>query len=378
MDNNSAESAKFNFNVKAKDEQKEVASVSSSIKEVETDNVAVDDMDEPFTDHGKITISLVRNYSLFRQANDKVLPKRKDYIGSSIESSRILASNKEEVEAYFPNIIGLSTNDPKFIFRVKQYLNNIRIGVDELGKSFDISFHYFKKSDYYKIKREIESIEQAYQNANKTSISRLRAALKEKITRLNVIEGTKHKYGYPINVEDYLMYRHCLLYNDIAKDLALVNADRNIRFYFKDERKEADKALKLRKEKNKAIANYVSCLADPELFEAVYIQYCSIVGRPVLHSLAEAEIVRQDQLEKFSNEHPDKFNKLIANKDVKLMSMIELLIARGEIVRPNYSQNITTLEGDLIGSNMSEAVAWFKDVKNTSVVNAYRNKLKNI
>lgn len=378
MDNNSDSRAEFSFKPKATNvEQKVEASATSTVKEVTQDKVA-DDFNSEYTHEHKITISLVRNYSLYRQANDKVLPKRKDYIGSSIESSRILAANKEEVEAYFPNIIGLSTNDPNFIRRVKQYLNNIRIGVDELGKTFDISFHYYKKADYYKIKNEEDKIEQAYQNSNRTSPANIRAALKEKINRLNILESTKHKYGYPINVEDYLMYRHCLLYNDIAKDIALVNADRNIRFYFKDERKELEKAKKLQLEKNKAKANYVACLADEKLFDAAYIQYCVLVGRPILVSVAQAEIIKQEQLDKFSSDEPAKFNKIVTDKDVKLKSDIEIFIARGELIRPAYSQNVTTDDGTFIGSNMNEVVAWFKDPVNTSAVNAYYNKLKNI
>ena len=74
-----------------------------------------------------VTINLVKNFSLYRKANDKVLPERADYIGSSVNSSRILSSNKAEVETYFPNIIGLAVNNENFITRVKQWLNNIQV-----------------------------------------------------------------------------------------------------------------------------------------------------------------------------------------------------------------------------------------------------------
>ena len=43
-----------------------------------------------------------------------------------------------------------------------------------------------------------------------------------------------------------------------------------------------------------------------------------------------------------------------------------------------FEKNITTAEGEFIGANIGEAVAWFKDPNNTSVVNSYYNKLKNI
>ena len=174
------------------------------------------------------------------------------------------------------------------------------------------------------------------------------------------------------------MYRHCLLYNDVAKDVALINSDSNVRFYFKDDHKEAEKLRKFRLEVNKAKANYVSCLADDVLFDAVYTHYCVLNNLPVVSSLAEDRLAREIKLDRFSAEEPVKFNKIFNNKDVKLIATIEMLIARGELIRSQYNQNITSPEGDFIGANMGEAVAWFKSTENNSVVNALMNKLKNI
>lgn len=383
MENNSDKSMSFGFGKTDTENNKQKEEIKASVQQAEKPVAEVNEPEEEiqtgeYTDHRKVTIMLVKNYSLYRKANDKVLPKRRDYIGSSVLSSRILSANKEEVDTYFPNIIGLSPQDPSFVMRVKQFLNNIRIPVDELGRSFDISFHYRDIKDYNKIKKEEDKIEREYQLADRQNIVKLRAALKEKINRLNILESTKCKLGYPINVDDYLMYRHCLLYNDVAKDIALVNTDSNIRFYFKDEQKEAEKLRKFRLEVNKAKANYVSCLADDSLFDAVYTQFCVLNNMPVISSLAENRIDREIKLDKFSFEEPIKFNKIFYNKDIKLVATIEMLIARGELVRSQYNQNITSPDGDFIGSNMSEAIAWFKNIENTQVVNALMNKLKNI
>lgn len=386
MSDNSAKGIGFGFN-KAdadKEEQKSVGNPSPVEGTVAANTASAsaenkqEDTSLEYTDIRKVTIMLVKNYSLYRKANDKVLPKRKDFIGSSVHASRVLSANKEEVDTYFPNLIGLSPTDPNFVMRVKQYLNNIRIPVDELGRSFDISFHYYHKEDYYRIKEEEDKIERMYQTTNRQDITKLRAALKEKITRLNALEGTKCKLGYPINVDDYLMYRHCLLYNDVAKDVALINSDSSIRFYFKDDQKEAEKLRKFRLEVNKAKSNYVACLADDTLFDAVYTQFCVINNMPVISSLAENRIDREIKLDKFSADEPIKFNKIFNNKDVKLIATIEMLIARGELIRSQYNQNITSPDGDFIGANMGEAVAWFKNTENASVVNALINKLKNI
>lgn len=332
--------------------------------------------DEEYTDVRSVTIKLVKNQSLYRRVNDKVLPKRADYIGSSINSSRVLSANKEEIETYFPNIVGVAPNNESFITRVKHYLNNIRVRVDELGKTFDTSFHYYKYSDYEQFKRKEESIEARYAKADKSSLKKTNAALKERVTQLNALESSKCRYGYPINVSDYLMYRHCLLYKDIAKDMSIINSDPSIRFYFQDDAKEADKARKYRNAITTAKSNYVRCVADHKLFEAVYIQYCALNGLPIISSLAEDSINKELKLDKFSTEDPVRFNRICSSENVYTIGAIEHLIARGDLIRSQYNQNITTIDGEFVGANMNEAILWFKNPANSSVVAALTTKLK--
>ena len=368
------------FTYKKTDAQKETQVVEEKTdKVVENPTSPVkeeSDFNEPYFEQRTVTIALVKNYSLFRRANEKVMPKRTDYIGSSITSSRVLCANKGEVEAYMPNIIGLAPNNENFVTRVKQYFNNIQIPVNELNKTFDIGFHYNTKREYYEFKRREDKINENYDSVDRKNLSALREALKDKINKLNNLESEKYLHGYPNNTEDYLMYRHCLLYNDIAKDIAFINSDKNIRFYFKDDKKEAEKAAKQRYEINKAKSNYLSCLNDDELFNAVYIGYCVSNSLPVVSSISLNRIEQENRLDKFSSEEPAKFNKIFSNKDVKLIGTIEMLIARGELIRYANNQNIVTPTGEFIGANMTEAISWFKNPDNNGAATAFYDKLK--
>ena len=371
----------FGFGTKAQDKEEttiqEEKVINSPVEGIKPE-VEDTDLDNEYTDRRSVTIALVKNYSLYRRANDKAIANRRDYIGSSINSSTVLSSNKVEVETYFPALLGEAPNSPTFITRVKQYLNNIQIPVDEIGKTFDTTFIYNTKRDYLKVLKKEEAIEDKYNAVPKNNLKLLKEALKEKIYELNLLESSKCKLGRPMNVTDYLMYRHCLLYNDVAKDMALINSDANIRFYFKDDKKEKEKLRKLRLEANKAKQNFVACIADNTLFEAMYIQYCVTKGLPVISALAEDDFIKEQNLDKFSTEDPVKFNKIFKNSDIKLMGTIEKLIARGELIRLPHNQNIMTSEGQYLGANMSEVIAWFKNPDNTGIVTAYYNKLKNI
>ena len=279
----------------------------------------------PYEEKSSVTIALVENYSLFRKVNRVSLPKRVDYIGSCIESSRRLSANKVEAEKYFPNVIGIMPNHENFLTRVKQYLNNIRIAVDEQGVTFDTSFRYDHKADYLKVQAELEEIEKRYNSVNRNNTAELRKALKAKIDAIDAVERKKAEYGYPLNVEDYLMYRHCLLYNDVAKDMAFINGEQNIRFYIKDNKKEEERKRKQHELANKALQNYVVLLSDSSLFDAVYVQYCVINNKSILTSLLKDVVDREVELRKFATDYPDKFNKIYSNKDVRIISDIELL-----------------------------------------------------
>lgn len=337
-----------------------------------------EELDKPFTYKRSITVSLIQNYSLYRKANDKVLPKKRDYIGSSIRSSQVLASNRDEVEAYFPQLLGISVNNENFVTRLKQYLNNIQVPVNELGVTFDCSFRFNHKRDYFAFKAREEEIEMAYKKANKQSTKDLRAALAIKINDLNNLESEQYAVGSPVNITDYILYRHCLLYRDIAKDTALINCDPFVRFYLKDDAKDKERQQKLRQEINNAKRNYIEVIGDDEMFDAVYIQYCVVAGLPIVNSLLSERMDKENQLDKFSTSEPIKFNSIVKDRDLRIKSLIELLIARGEFVRSQFNQNITTQDGEFIGANMKEAIAWAKNPENENVLAAFKNKLKYI
>ena len=333
-------------------------------------------LEKEYVDKRSVTISLVHNYSNYRRVNMKVLGQRKETIGSSVRSCQVLSSNADEVNAYFPALIGLSPNNPDFITRVKAWLSNIQFNINENDVTLNTSFIYRRKADYLAIKEQEDKINEEYDKVDRANTSAIKDALKRKIEALNTLESSKHKYGRPENLENYLMYRHCLLYNDVAKDIALINSDPTLRFYIKDEAKEAEKQKKLTEQKTKAMKNFVELNGTDAKFNAVFVAMC--VSRN--DNLAEA--ILKDRSEKISmlidfvNTNPDKFNKLVDDKHIQMKAFIETLITRGELVRSEFNQQISTADGIFVGSNMNEAIAWFDNPENKDVRTAFENKIK--
>ena len=333
-------------------------------------------LDKEYIDKRTVTISLVHNYSNYRKVNMKVLGQRKETIGSSVSSCRVLASHKGEVEAYFPSLIGLSPNNPDFITRVKAWLSNIQFVINEEDKSLNTTFIWNKKSDYLEFKAKEEEIDEEYSRVDRANTSAIKEAVKRRVEALDTLESLKYQYGHPQNLEEYLMYRHCLLYRDVAKDIALINSDPNLRFYIKDEAKEAAKKNKLVKERLKAMQKFIELKASDNKFNSVFAVISAANSRNLIEELNKTDLEKTAIVMDFINNNPIKFNKLVEDKNITIKALIETLITHGELVRSEYNQQISTADGTFIGSNVKEAVAWFNNPDNKDFVTAMENKIK--
>ena len=349
----------------------------AKVQEEQIANVEKDeDLNKEYVDKRTIIISLVHNYSNYRKVNMKVLGQRKETIGSSISSCRILSSNAGEVNAYFPALVGLSPNHADFTTRVKAWLSNIQWVVNENDVPLDISFVYNTKQDYLDFKSKENAIDEEYAKVDRTNLSAIKEAIKRRVNALNTLESEKYKIGHPVNIEQYIIYRHCLLYRDVAKDIALINSDPNLRFYIKDEAKEAEKQKKLTEEKMKAMRNFIELNASPSKFNAVFIAMVASRNENVSEALLKDNNEKTTMLMDYVNNAPEKFNKLFGDKNVVTKAFIETLIVRGELVRAEFNQQISTADGTFIGSNMNEAVAYFNNPNNKDIKTVYENKLK--
>lgn len=349
----------------------------AKVQEGQIANVEKDeDLNKEYVDKRTIIISLVHNYSNYRKVNMKVLGQRKETIGSSISSCRILSSNAGEVNAYFPALVGLSPNHADFTTRVKAWLSNIQWIVNENDVPLDISFVYNTKKDYLDFKRKEDAIDEEYAKVDRTNLSAIKEAIKRRVNALNTLESEKYKVGHPVNIEQYIIYRHCLLYRDVAKDTAIVNSDPSIRFYIKDEAKEAEKQKKLTEYRMQAMRNFIELNASPTKRNSVYIAIVASRNENVSEALIKTDAEKNAYLMDYVNTNPDKFNKMVADKNINTRAFIETLIVRGELVRSEFNQQISTADGTLIGSNMNGAVAFFNNPDNKDMKELFENKLK--
>lgn len=334
------------------------------------------ELEAEYIDKREIIIASVLNYSAYRRINMAALGKPRNTIGSSVNSVRKLMANKGEVEHYFPELVGVASNNPEFITRVKNYLNNIFFDVRDTERTIDVSFRYKHKKDYLAIHKAEEKIWETYNAVDRSNTAKLYEAAVIRDNDLFMLESKKYQYGDPLNLEQYILYRHCLNYPDVAKDEAFINSNANLRFYIKDKNKEEVRKNKLIKEQQAALRHLVELQASPAKTNAVYVEYCIYSGISLSDGLSKTSLVQSKELMDFAQANPRKFNEFVNDKNLLDKAFIETLITRGELVRSDFNQQISTPDGEFIGANINEAISYFKNPNNAGLKTKLENKLK--
>ena len=334
------------------------------------------ELEAEYIDKRQIIIASVLNYSAYRRINMAALGKPRNTIGSSVNSVRKLMSNKGEVEHYFPELVGVASNNPEFITRVKNYLNNIFFDVRDTEKTIDVSFRYRHKKDYLEIHKAEEKIWETYNAVDRSNTAKLYEAAVIRDNDLFMVESKKYQYGDPLNLEQYILYRHCLNYPDVAKDEAFINSNANLRFYIKDKNKEEVRKNKLIKEQQAALRHLVELQASPVKTNAVYVEYCIYSGISLSDGLSKTALIQSKELMDFATTNPRKFNEFVNDKNLLDKAFIETLITRGELVRSDFNQQISTPDGEFIGANINESISYFKNPNNAGLKTKLENKLK--
>ena len=122
--------------------------------------------------------------------------------------------------------------------------------------------------------------------------------------------------------------------------------------------------------------NFVELNANDAKFDSVYLAIAILRNDNLSEALLKDGSQKQAIVMNFVNDNPEKFNKIINDRNVVTKAFIEKLIIRGELIRSEFNQQIMTVDGDFIGANMNEAVAWFDNPDNKAARNVFENKLK--
>ena len=328
----------------------------------------------PVTVKKTVTIMRKENSSAYFRRNAKFMPEGKVKIGSSINGVNRLKNNIQELTVYMSSILGLAPTDPEFGKKVDMYLNNISAIVPEGGLGLDISFVYNSEKDHQSVSELEEAIYAKFNKANKSTSKERDLAFKVRDEEIISLESTKYKLGSPVNAADYLLWRYCLVYADVANDIALTNNAGGIRFYIYDSEKEKYKEKIMLDIRNKAMAEYLGLINNPSKMTNVLWVHLANTG---VSADSLDDLARAGRVEAFSKADPNEFLKLCSDSNLLLRANIERMIQYNILKRLPGSSIIVDDNNDTIGQDMESALQFFKNTEqNKAKISVLQSKLK--
>lgn len=181
---------------------------------------------------------------------------------------------------------------------------------------------------------------------------------------------TVDEEGTPENAMDYLTWKWCLKHRMVAESETEMQKDGNKRFYIYDPQRDLLKKNAEVKIKKEADKEFIKVSTDVDKMRRL-LRVLSKGSRP--EKLTEMEI--ENQLYNIKNDKPAAFLKHSKDKNLDVRAELEQMIEMG-VLRTIGNQ---VIYGDeTIGENITDAIVYFNNKKNSGQVNAMRAQLKEV
>lgn len=319
----------------------------------------------------KVHILRRENESLFVTKNQKYIPEGFNKIGCSITAANRMIANDALLRIVMPSIIGVAATSPIWDKEIKNYFNSIAKQVPENGLILEVGFIYKDQTAYDTFHDLEKDIDKWYNEQDKSDGDKQLEVLKERFEKIIALEETHHIYGKPIVPEDYILWRHSLVYGDVANDQRFLPLSPKIRFYIEDVERKKFESDTQHKVKLDAMRKYIEVLAEPNKVKAIL----TLLDVDIRNM---SDVDRQKVLDSKVTANPQKFLLLEKDKNLMVKAFIESCINANLLRRIPNTSRIVDKDSVAIGENMDDAVAFVLNERNKAIVSTLEAQLKAI
>jgi len=332
-------------------------------------------------------------------ANKDVLYEPVRVLGTTRSASLKMISYSEEMKEFMNEVLGLSNTSPDWDKTLAAYWHSLSVDIPVGGKALEIGFVWdvtlaSKKEhidrfnsnvdDGSKIKttddaaayfeKASKKITDDYSNlllkANNISDEKekdkyISTIYKQKYEAVENLEKLKYKFGTPINIADYLLYRYALIHSDVANEFALVGKSNNIRFYLHSEEDIKQAKEEIRMLSRKRMEALMEVIKDSDKVENLL--YAVGLGSKITNADATD---RDIAITEYSEKNPKAFIANASNPNLDTIGLIEKYIERNVLKRLEGSTIIVDSNNPavIVGNDMKEAITFFKNEKDNKQI----------
>ena len=286
-------------------------------------------------------VTILRKSSFIGEAQVQSAPEfvsqSKKSIGSfwSNSFSKVVGSGLsfEEQRILMPSLVDCEPNDRNFRAKVAEYFATIRTVVPyEKGRELEIGL----------LKSNNEDISED---------------------------------NMPIELNDYITYRHAIAHPLVAKSKDEADGNLLKEYYIFDPQANEDKQVRIAKERDRALGIYLNIKENP----AKVVKFLTLLGvdasDPKKFNGKNADALRAEKLKEVVNKTPDKFLEVYESKFFEELYLITVLKDR-KLLSVIGERVVDAERGETLGHTLKEAAAWFRDDRNSEHILMLKTKLQ--
>lgn len=252
------------------------------------------------------------------------------YFATKNSSRQGTGLNDEEVKLLLPQILDIRPEDIEFRKKVSQFYQEINTSIPyEKGLELEIGLELDDN-------KPVTHFEEA------------------------VIDGkTKKIYNMPINLEDYIRYRHALKHPSCASSPELAKGNQTVDYFIEDPERVLVSKINAVDYADKAIAMYAQIRNEPKKIKMILsLLHLEIPrkspGQPVMVERMNDE-ERVLAVRKLAMEKPEKFLKVANDKFLQQKYLLNELISV-DLLKRAGSSILVTSSSEVLGITDDEAV----------------------
>lgn len=334
----------------------------------------------------KVEIKWKYNPTAFELVNKDVMGEVYRRIGGSRSGINRLLEQSAMLQKLMPQVLGVSpdSKDVNWEKTVREYWNSLTVEVDSTGKPLETGF-IFDINDVTR-KEYIDELRKKVATAANTDPFKtskdladyVMGYISDKADTPKIPEGERWKYGTPINVEEYLLYRYVENYADVANKVEDINKSANIRFFLSTEDDKKRISQERNKSKSAAIKAYNKFIqgANEEDYNDLLCVFNPYEVKEIVTEKSYED--KQTQVMDLMSAKPKEFANAVNNKSLSTIAKINKYIAFGIFKRlTNTSTIVDATDPQItIGNNQDECISFMNNKKNEVKLNEYEAKFK--
>lgn len=200
----------------------------------------------------------------------------------------------------------------------------------------------------------------------------LEIGLKLDNTKPVTYKDAEGKYNLPIDIAEYLRFRHAKRHPWVAPSLAAAKGNMLTQFYIFDQAEEDINTSKAGQLRDKAVAAYLVVKKDEEKLKGMLTLLG--VDTRTFHGPEEEDLMSQ-ALYKFANSNPEKFMEVYDTDNFELRFLVQKMINTG-IIKRIGNQYVDKETSSILGHTVEEVIYYIKDTNHSDKVGILKANLQ--